>query len=392
MPFLVKKTLISIFLVIVILASFGGGFYFGKEQCKICPPEEIDFSLFWEAWDKLQEKFADKEKFDIQEMIYGAISGMVKSLEDPYTTFLNPEDTKRFIEDVKGTFEGVGMEIGQKKGQLQVIAPLEGTPAQKAGVLAGDKIIKVDDTLTLDITLDEAVNLIRGPKGTEVTLTIYREEWGTTKEIKIVRGVIEIPSLKWEIIDENIAHLKLYQFSEKASFDFREAAIEILASPCQKIILDLRNNPGGYLEVAQDVAGWFLERGQIVVIEDFGQIKEQKIYKAQGNASLVEYPIVILINQGSASGSEILAGALRDNRGIKLIGEKSFGKGSVQELERLREGSSLKITVAKWLTPNGELITDKGLEPDIKIEMTEEDYEEERDPQLNKAIEIIKNL
>lgn len=387
-----KKTLISIFLVIVILASFGGGFYFGKSQCKICPPEEIDFSLFWEAWDKLQEKFANKEKFDIQEMIYGAISGMVKSLEDPYTTFLNPEDTKRFIEDVKGTFEGVGMEIGMKKGQLQVIAPLEGTPAQKAGVLAGDKIIKVDDTLTLDITLDEAVNLIRGPKGTEVTLTIYREEWGATKEIKIVRRVIEIPSLKWEIIDENIAHLKLYHFSEKASFDFREAAIEILASPCQKIILDLRNNPGGYLEVAQDVAGWFLERGQIVVIEDFGRETEQKIYKAKGNASLVEYPIVILINQGSASGSEILAGALQDNRGIKLIGEKSFGKGSVQELERLREGSSLKITVAKWLTPKGELITDKGLEPDIKIEMTEEDYEEDRDPQLNKAIEIIKNL
>jgi len=387
-----KKTLILIFLVIVILASFGGGFYFGKSQCKICPPEEIDFSLFWEAWDKLQERFANKEKFDIQEMIYGAISGMVKSLEDPYTTFLNPEDTKRFIEDVKGTFEGVGMEIGQKKGQLQVIAPLEGTPAQKAGLRAGDKIIKVDDTLTLDITLDEAVNLIRGEKGTEVTLSIWREEWGQTKEIKIVRGVIEIPSLKWEIKDENIAYLKLYHFSEKASFDFREAVIEILASPCQKIILDLRNNPGGYLEVAQDIAGWFLERGQIVVIEDFGQIKEQKIYKAQGNASLVEYPIVILINQGSASGSEILAGALRDNRGIKLIGEKSFGKGSVQELERLREGSSLKITVAKWLTPNGELITDKGLEPDIKIEMTEEDYEEERDPQLDKAIEIIKNL
>ncbi len=387
-----KKALISIFLVIVILASFGGGFYFGKSQCKICPPEEIDFSLFWEAWAKLQEKFADKEKFDIQEMIYGAISGMVKSLEDPYTTFLNPEDTERFIEDVKGTFEGVGMEIGIKKGQLQVIAPLEGTPAQKAGLRAGDKIIKVDDTLTADITVDEAVNLIRGPKGTEVTLTIYREEWETTKEIKIVRGVIEVPSLKWEIIDENIAYLKLYQFSEKASFDFSKAAIEILASPCQKIILDLRNNPGGYLEIAQEISGWFLERGQIVVIEDFGAGEEQKIYKAQGNTSLAEYPIVILINQGSASGSEILAGALRDNRGIKLIGEQSFGKGSVQELERLKGGSSLKITVAKWLTPKGDLITDVGLEPDIKVEMTDEDYEEGRDPQLDKAIEIIKNL
>jgi carboxyl-terminal processing protease len=392
MPFLVRKTLISIFLVIAILASFGGGFYFGKSQCKICPPEEIDFSLFWEAYHKLQERFADKEKFDIQEMIYGAISGMVKSLEDPYTAFLNPEDTKRFIEDVKGTFEGVGMEIGQKKGQLQVIAPLEGTPAQKAGLRAGDKIIKIDDTFTLDITLDEAVNLIRGPKGTEVTLSIFREEWGQTKEIKIVRGVIEIPSLKWEIIDENIAYLKLYHFSEKASFDFREAAIEILTSPFKKIILDLRNNPGGYLEVAQDISGWFLERGQTVVIEDFGAGEEQKVYKAQGNASLAEYPIVILINQGSASGSEILAGALRDNRGIKLIGEKSFGKGSVQELERLKGGSSLKITVAKWLTPKGELITDVGLEPDIKIEMTDEDYEEGRDPQLDKAIEIIKSL
>ena len=387
-----RKNLISIFLVIVILASFGGGFYFGKSQCKICPPEEIDFSLFWEAWDKLQEKFADKGKLNIQEMIYGAISGMVKSLEDPYTIFLNPEDTKRFIEDVKGTFEGVGMEIGVKKGQLQVIAPLEGTPAQKAGLRAGDKIIKVDDTLTADITIDEAINLIRGEKGTEVTLTIYREEWGTTKEIKIVRGVIEVPSLKWEIKDENIAYLKLYQFSEKASSDFSKAAIEILNSPAEKIILDLRNNPGGYLEVAQDISGWFLERGQIVVIEDFGAGEEQKIYKAQGNASLAEYPIVILINQGSASGSEILAGALRDNRGIKLIGEKSFGKGSVQELERLKGGSSLKITVAKWLTPKGELITDKGLEPDIKVEMTDEDYEEGRDPQLDKAIEIIKNL
>jgi len=387
-----RKTLVSTFLVIVILASFGGGFYFGKTQCQICPPEEIDFSLFWEAWDKLQEKFADKEKFDVQGMIYGAISGMVKSLEDPYTTFLNPEDTKRFIEDVKGTFEGVGMEIGIKKGQLQVIAPLEGTPAQKAGLRAGDKIIKVDDTLTADITVDEAVNLIRGPKGTEVTLTIWREEWETTKEIKIVRGLIEIPSLKWELKDENIAYLKLYQFSEKASFDFNKAAIEILASPCQKIILDLRNNPGGYLEVAQGIAGWFLERGQIVVIEDFGAGEEQKIYKAQGNTSLAEYPTVILINQGSASGSEILAGALRDNRGIKLIGEQSFGKGSVQELERLKGGSSLKITVAKWLTPKGDLITDVGLKPDIKAEMTDEDYEEGRDPQLDKAIEIIKNL
>jgi len=387
-----RKISVPIFLVIFILAGFGFGFYFGKSQCKVCPPEEVDFSLFWEAYHKLQEKFVDKEKFDVQKMIYGAIEGMVKSLEDPYTIFLPPEETKRFIEDVKGIFEGVGMEIGIRKGQLQVIAPLEGTPAQRAGLRAGDKILEIDGKPTVDMTIEEAVNLIRGPRGSEVTLTIFREEWEKTKEIKIIREVIEIPSLKWEMKDNDIAYIKIYQFSEKASFDFRVTAIEILESPAKKIILDLRNNPGGYLEIAQDISSWFLEKGDVVVIEDFGGKREQKIYKAQGPSRFLDYPIVILINAGSASGSEILAGALRDNRGILIIGEKSFGKGSVQELEKLKEGSSLKITVAKWLTPKGELITDKGLEPDIKVEMTDEDYQEERDPQLDKAIEIIKGL
>lgn len=395
MGFFSRKNLVLVLiLILTALVSLGLGVFIGREQviCKVCQPEEIDFSLFWEAYHKLGEKFVDKEKFNIQKMIYGAISGMVKSLEDPYTIFLPPEETKKFIEDVTGRFEGVGMEIGIRKGQLQVIAPLEGTPAQRAGLRAGDKILKINETPTADLTIDEAVSLIRGPKGTEVTLTIFREEWEKTKEIKIVREVIEIPSLKWELKEGEIAYLKLYQFSEKAGFDFRIAAIEILNSPAQKIILDLRNNPGGYLEVAQDIAGWFLERGQIVVIEDFGKEKEKKEYKAKGNSKLLPYPIVVLINQGSASGSEILAGALRDNRGILIIGEKSFGKGSVQELEELRGGSSLKITVAKWLTPKGELITDKGLEPDIKVEMTDEDYEKERDPQLEKALEIIKGL
>jgi carboxyl-terminal processing protease len=389
-----KKIFVSIFSIGVILASFGLGFYFGKSQvvCPVCPPEEINFSLFWEAYHKLQEKFVDKGKFDVQKMIEGAISGMVKSLEDPYTIFLNPEETKKFMEDIKGVFEGVGMEIGIKKGQLQVITPLEGTPAQKAGLRPGDKILKINNTLTADLTIDEAVNLIRGPKGTKVKLTIYREEWEQSKEIEIERTIIEVPSLKLEFKEDNIAYLKLYQFSEKASFDFTKAAIEIINSPAQKIILDLRNNPGGYLEVAQEIAGWFLEKGRIVVIEDFGEGKDKKEYKARGPALLLSYPIVVLINQGSASGSEILAGALRDNRGILLIGEKSFGKGSVQELERLSGGSSLKITVAKWLTPKGELITDKGLEPDVKVEMTDKDFEEGKDPQLDKAIEIIKGL
>ncbi len=394
MSFPIKKNLVLVFLIASILGSFGLGVWLGKTQtvCEICPPENLDFSLFWEAWSKLQEKYVDKGKLDAKEMIYGAISGMVKSLEDPYTVFLKPEDAKRFVEDIKGSFEGVGMEIGIRKDQLQVIAPLEGTPAQKAGLRAGDKIVKINDKSTADLTVEEAVNLIRGPKGTEVTLTISREEWEETKDIKVVRGTIEVPSLKWELKEGNIAYLKIYQFSEKAAFDFRKAAIEILESPAQEIILDLRNNPGGYLEVAQDIAGWFLERGEIVAIEDFGEGKEQTFYKAQGNAKLLPYPMVILINKGSASASEILAGSLRDNRGIKLIGETSFGKGSVQELETLKEGSSLKITTAKWLTPKGDSITDKGLEPDIKVEMTEKDYEEDKDPQLDKAIESLREM
>jgi len=401
MSFIGKK-ISSFFLIILFLIIFGAGFWLGKTSvvCDVCPPGDVNFSLFWESWNKLRERYVNPEDFDVQEMIYGAISGMVKSLEDPYTVFFSPQDTKKFLEDVSGKFEGVGMEIGIRKGQLQVIAPLEDTPAQRAGLRAGDKIVKVDDVLTADITIEEAVTLIRGPRGTEVTLTIFRDEWENTKEFKIERATIKIPSLKWELlaptgeVDEkgDIAYIKIYQFSEKLNSDFTKAAIEILNSPAKKIILDLRNNPGGYLIRAQDIAGWFLERGKVVVVEDFGSEREQEVYKTKGNAEFSGYPMVILINQGSASASEILASALRDNRGIKIIGETSFGKGSVQELENLSDNSSLKITIAKWLTPNEEFITDVGLEPDIEIKITEDDYQEERDPQLDKALEIIREM
>jgi len=383
-----KQNFVFFFLVLIILAAFGLGTWFGKSQviCEVCAPEHVNLSLFWEAWKQLEEKYVGKEDLDIQGMIYGAVSGMVKSLGDPYTVFLEPQDTKRFIEDVKGSFEGVGMEIDIRAGQLQVVAPLEGTPAKEAGLRAGDKILAVDEKSTADMTIYEAVNLIRGPRGTEVVLTIAREGWEETKDITIVRGIIEIPSLTLEIREDKIAHLRLFNFTEKAAYDFREAAINILESDTERIILDLRNNPGGYLEVAQDIAGWFLERDQIVAIEEFGG-GERELYKAQGNAKLVSYSLVVLINEGSASGSEILAGALRDNRGVKLIGKRSFGKGTVQQLEKLSDGSSLKITIAKWLTPEEDLITDQGLEPDIEIAMAEDE-----DLQLDKAIEILKSL
>jgi len=380
--------------VVLISIVFGTGFFIGKLQviCPVCKPEEVDFSLFWETWNVLKEKFYQPEKFDTQKMTEGAISGMVKSLGDPYTSFFNPQETKEFFEEAKGTFEGIGIEIDKKKEELVVIAPLEGTPAERAGIRAGDKILKIDDKETVDLSLEEAVKLIRGPKGTEVKLTISRGDWKEPKEFKISRALIKIPSLKWELKEDDIVYLKLYQFFDRTGDDFRKSAIEILNSPAKKIILDLRNNPGGYLEVAREISGWFLKRGDVVVIEDFGPGKEKNEYKADGNEKFLDYPIVVLINQGSASASEILAGALRDNRNVLLIGEKSFGKGSIQELEELRGGSSLKITIANWLTPKGQLITDKGLEPDIKVEMSEEDYEQDRDPQLEKALEVIKGL
>lgn len=389
-----RKIILFSLIFLLVGAGFGSGYHFGKSRviCEVCKPEEVNFSLFWQVWKLLQENFVDKSKLDTQKMIYGAISGMVKSLGDPYTVFFPPAESKRFEEDVQGAFEGVGMEVDIKKEQLVVVSPLEGTPAERAGLRAGDKILEINGTSTADLTLDEAVKLIRGPKGTEVILTILRKGWEKSQDFKIVRDLIEIPSLTLEFKDDNIAYIKLSQFSEKAIFDFSKAAIDILNSPAKKIILDLRNNPGGYLEVAQNIAGWFLERGEIVVIEDFNSEENRKEYRAEGLARLLEYPIVVLMNQGSASASEILAGALRDNRGIKLIGEKSFGKGSVQELEKLGDNSSIKITVARWLTPKGDLITEKGLEPDIKVEISDKDIEDGKDPQLDKAVEILKEL
>ena len=391
------QKILLIGLVVIIPCAFLMGFWRGEMKCEICSPEDIDFTLFWKSYYKLQEKFVDLEKFDSQKVLYGAIAGMTKSLDDPYTTFFNPEEAKVFMDDVVGEFEGVGMEIGMREGQLTVIAPLEGTPAQKAGLRAGDKIIKIDDTFSQGIDINEALKLIRGVKGTEVSFSILRENQEELKEFKVTRAVIEVPSLKLEIIENNIAHLNIYQFSDNTNSDFKKVASEILKSPAQKIILDLRSNPGGYLQVASDVAGWFLEKGKVIVIEspknEIEDFDENMVeYKSKGPESLLDYPIVILINQGTASGAEILAGALRDNRGIQLIGETSFGKGCVQEIANMDNGSILKITVANWFTPNGELISNKGLEPDVKIEMTDEDYNQGKDPQLEKAIEIIKNI
>ena len=401
-----KYSLVPIVIVITV-AVFAVGFYFGKtQQPKPTPSdtiiinrelgqsEAVDFSLFWQVLKKIEENYVDKEEIDYKEILYGAILGMAESLQDPYTVYMKPEKTESFLESVEtgGSFEGVGMEIGIKGGMLTIVAPLEGTPAMRAGIKAGDKILKIEDALTDDLLLEEAVSLIRGEKGTEVVLTISRKSLKEPKEISIVRDVIHIPIMKWEMKNDNITYIKIYHFTANLPEKFESAVEGTLKSNAEKVILDLRNNPGGYLEVAIEIASWFIPKGEVVAIEDWGDEETQEKHRSGGYKEFQNFPVVVLINQGSASASEIIAGALRDIRGATLIGEKSFGKGSIQSLEKFRDSSSLKITVAKWLTPSGVDISEEGLTPDIEIELTEEDYNADRDPQLNKAIEILNNL
>ena len=363
-------------------------------------PEAVDFSLFWEAWNLIHEKYVDRAELDTQKMVFGAIEGMVKSIGDPFTAFLKKEESKRLQEDISGEFAGVGIEIGIRDEVLTVIAPLEDTPAARAGIIAADKILEIDGESTAGIGLDEAVSKIRGRRGTKVALTISRKLDGKeeTKEVELIRDKIKIPTVKWGVIDSNIGHVRLFSFNQVAEAEFDKAVSELKKRGAdQKIILDLRNNPGGLLDLAIDLSSYFLEPGQVVVIEDFGGSaaegsSQRDELKSRTNGSLKNSKVVVLINKGSASASEIVAGALHDNRGIKLIGEKTFGKGSVQQVENLRAGTSLKITVAKWLTPKGRSISDEGIEPDIKVERTEEDIKEDRDPQLDRAIEEIKKL
>lgn len=379
---------------------FLAGLYVGQNRisCEVCAPRDVNFSLFWETYNKLKSKYVDPEKISDEEVLYGAISGMTKAIEDPYTVFMRPDNTDKFLEDISGEFEGVGMEVGMRDDVLQVIAPLEGTPADEAGLRAGDKILEVDGESTSGLSVEELVMRIRGEKGSIVTLLVKRDGWEAPREFDIRRERIEIPSLRWQLLNREgkedaegtIAYVKLYHFTQKMGIDFAKAAVEIRNSPAERIIVDVRNNPGGYLEMAREIAGYFLERGEVVVVEDSGE--EQQEFKSQGTGLFLDWPVVVLINRGSASASEILAGALRANKGVTLIGQQSFGKGSVQELVNLSGGSSLKVTVAKWLTPEGKTIEGEGLTPDREVEITEEDLEKGADPQLQKAVEIVSGL
>jgi len=395
-----KKYLVPI-LVVAIMASFAAGLYVGKSgessakninlatNQELGKPQPVDFSLFWDVWNKVENEYVDQSKLDAKKMLYGAISGMLRSINDPYTLFLPPDESKKFQDDMRGDFEGIGAEIGLRKDILTIIAPIEGTPAQKAGLQPQDVVLKINDAATDNLNLDEAVNLIRGPKGTAVRLLVMRDGWNGPKEIEIVRDKIAVPVLKLEFKDSDIAYVRLYQFTENSPDEFNKAVKQVLKSNAKGVILDLRNNPGGYLEAAVNIAGWFLENGNVVAIEDFGNGQRVE-YRSRGDGGLGDRPVIILVNQGSASASEILAGALRDDLKSRLVGQKTFGKGSVQQLDNLANSASLKITIAKWLTPSGQSIMNEGLEPDVMVDITEDDITNSRDPQLDKALEMLK--
>lgn len=394
----IKIFLITSGILLLVLISFVFGLFYEKQQILVEKADQIakfsnvDTSVFWQAWDKIHQNFIDKDQLNDKDLIYGAIKGLTRATNDPYTAFMTPKETKDFQEMMKGEYEGIGVEIGFKDDQVTIITTFPKTPAEKAGLLSGDKILAVNGKPISSLSLDQVASLIKGKKGSKVKLTIMRKNWKESKDIEVERATIKIPTMKVEYLDSEICHISIYQFSDPLIEDFKKESLEILKSPAKKIILDLRNNGGGYLNIVENIAGYFLKKGNIILIEDYGKNGQKDYHYSKGNGEFSSYPIVVLINNGSASGAEILAGALRDNRNIKLIGEKSFGKGSVQEPIILKDGSLLKVTIARWLTPKGYSISKKGLEPDIEVKMTEEDYKKNKDPQLEKAIEILKNL
>ena len=400
-----KKIINFVLLLVFAVVLTGSGFILGtnfgvtdkdslnilNKEGAILDEQEIDFAPFWKTWEVLDKKFVSGEdEIANQDKVWGAIQGLAGSLKDPYTIFLPPSDAEIFEDDIEGNFEGVGMEIGIRDNILTVIAPLKDTPAEQAGMMPKDKILEIDGKSTENMDTSQAVKLIRGEKGTGVNLLIKREGEDEPFEIEIIRNTINIPTIKTEIKD-GVFIIRLYSFTAVSPNLFRDALREFIQEgSTDKLILDLRGNPGGYLESAVDMASWFLPIGKIVVTEDYGGKLSNKIHRSRGyNIFNDNLKMAILIDGGSASASEILAGALSEYDKAILVGAKTFGKGSVQELVKITPETSLKVTVARWLTPDGNSISHTGIKPDEEVEITLEDIEEENDPQMEKAIEIL---
>lgn len=396
-----KRSIIGIALLCI--AFFIGGMYFGysdknyvNDVTEITNKENIkvsaDFAPFWKAWVLLNEKSIYNNKVNSEEKVWGAIKGLTSAYGDDYTEFFDPKETELFDEAISGEFSGVGLEVGMKAGILTVIAPIKGSPADKAGIGSGDIILKIDDTSTSGLSIDQAVQKIRGVAGTTVVLSVFHSGDEDARDIKIVRDVIVVPALETKI-DGDYFVLTMATFTgNKINEDIDKAMLEFKNSGKNKLIIDLRGNPGGYLESAIHMASYFLPAKQVVVSEDFGEKAEPIVHKSRGISLLdnSNSKIAVLIDGGSASASEILAGAIHDNdRGI-LVGEKSFGKGSVQEIVQVTKDTVLKVTIAKWLTPKGVSIQDDGITPENIVELPKDWKRGDKDTVIEKAKQLLK--
>lgn len=348
-----------------------------------------DFDPFWKVWNTINEKSIYAKKISDQDRVWGAAQGLAQSLGDPYTVFFSPEENKLFNQTIKGSFGGIGAEVGIKDKILTIIAPLKDSPADKAGLKPGDKIIKIGTKSTSDMTVESAINLIRGEKGTPIVLNIYHAGDKTTKDVSIIRDTIEIPTVETNLRSDGIFVISFYSFSENSASLFRNALQKFFDSKSDKLIVDLRGNPGGYLDQAVQIGSWFLDQGLPIVKEDFGGTQKENTYRSRGPKLFTDkLKLAILVDGGSASASEILAGALQENHIATLVGTQTFGKGSVQELVPITDETSLKVTIAKWLTPNGVSISEKGLTPDVVVKVAPTD-DKDHDTQMNKAAEIL---
>lgn len=350
----------------------------------------LDPNLFWNVWDEIQAEYVDHDKINNEALYYGAIKGMVQAVGDPYTDYFDPKANAQFNQDLDGNFEGIGAELSSKDGQLLVVAPLPSSPAEKAGLRAGDAIVAIDGTSTHDIDLNQAVDKIRGPKGSVVALTVIHSDSKDAQPVtvKITRDTISYPTVTWKKLDNNVDYLQIVSFNKDVDKKFVKALQEIIKHNPKGLIIDLRNNPGGFLDAAVTMSSSWIDKDQVVVKETFTDQGKNVDYKAEQTVKAPEIPTVILINEGSASASEIMAGALQDYGKAIIVGTKSFGKGSVQNLLPFSDGSALKVTVAKWLTPKGRTIQGEGIQPDVVVENPTASATS-TDVQLKKAQEII---
>jgi len=382
-----KRSLLPTLLVVVlIVVSFGAGFAYSKLFTPAAPELPEEFNTLGEVWELLSEDYVNNEALDPEELSRGAIEGMLEALGDPYTSYL--ESYQLVLSNLEGSFEGIGAIVSMEDGELTVVSPIAGGPAERQGVRAGDKILEVDGEPTSEMNLMEAVLKVRGDKGTTVTLLILHQGETTPVSIEIVREEIKLDSVYLDMLAEDIAHIRITYFAERTPDELTSALNDARQSGAWSIILDLRGNPGGYLNVVVDMASEFLDGG-IILYEADGEGDIIKEWPASSGGLATDLPLIVLVDGSSASGSEVLAGALRDHGRATLIGTKTYGKGSVNILHRLSDGSALYVTTERWLTPDRHLIEGVGLIPDIEVEITAEDIASGRDPQLEFAIEYL---